>query len=63
MSFLMPKPKIPDPTPVVTRDDAIDQIQEDDERLRRRGAGANMLTGSTGAEATTAGGKTLLGQG
>lgn len=70
MSFLFPKiPKAPDPIPPVTRDDAIDQQNQDDAMLRRRGAGANALTGPFGAQAPgtggamSAGGKVLLGQG
>lgn len=64
MSFLMPKPpKIPDPIPPVTRDDAIDQQRADSARLMRRGAGANMITGPTGAEARSPGARVLLGQG
>ena len=46
---------------VPTRNAAADAIRQDDALRRRRGAGANELTGG-GAEAVTPGGKTLLGQ-
>ncbi len=46
----------------ITRNDAVDARMLDDERRRRRGVGANILTGSSGAEAQTSGGKVLLGQ-
>lgn len=58
------KPKPPQTPPVVDQSAALDaanQAQADDLR-RRRGAGANALTGSSGAEASTPGAKTLLGQ-
>lgn len=63
--FKKPKPPAvaPDvavPRPI-TRNDAVDARMRDDERRRRRGLGANILTGSSGAEARTAGGKVLLG--
>lgn len=65
---LFKRPKVPSPAQSVlmprgiTRNDAVDARMRDDERRRRRGVGANILTGSRGAEATTAGGKVLLGQ-
>lgn len=37
----------------VTRDDLRDQADRQDELLRRRGAAADMLTGTGGAEAAT----------
>lgn len=46
---------------VPTRNAALDAARADDVLRRRRGAGANELTGG-GAEASTGGGKTLLGQ-
>jgi len=46
---------------VPTRNAAMDAARRDDVLRRRRGAGANELTGG-GAEASTGGGKTLLGQ-
>jgi hypothetical protein len=49
------------PLPVPTINMAAEAARRDDELRRRRGAGANELTGG-GAEAMTAGGKTLLGQ-
>jgi hypothetical protein len=52
----------PPVTPIVpTRNAAADAMRRDDALRRRRGAGANELTGG-GAEAVTPGGKTLLGQ-
>lgn len=46
----------------VTRNDAVAARMQDDERRRRRGMGSNILLGTAGAEARTAGGKVLLGQ-
>ncbi|HEY0149861.1 MAG TPA: hypothetical protein VGB70_12770 [Allosphingosinicella sp.] len=46
----------------ITRNDAVDARMRDDERRKRRGVGANILTGGSGAEARTPGGKVLLGQ-
>jgi hypothetical protein len=48
------------PLPQVSRDDAVAQMR-DDELLRRRGGAADMLTGTTGAEAALSGGKLVLG--
>lgn len=60
--FNKPKPK---PAPVqprpITRNMAAEAARQGDRLRRRRGAGANELTGG-GAEASTPGGKTLLGQ-
>jgi hypothetical protein len=57
------KPKTvsqPAPLPTINNADALAASQRDAIR-RRRGAGANELTGG-GAEAVTPGGKALLGQ-
>lgn len=56
------KPAAPAPTPVnltPTRNIAADRARQADLLRRRRGSGANDVTG--GAEAQTAGAKTLLG--
>ncbi len=47
------------PLPAATRDDAAAAL--DDELLRRRGGAADILTGTTGAEAALSGGKLVLG--
>lgn len=47
------------PVPTATRDDAMTAV--DDELLRRRGGAADILTGTTGAEAALSGGKLVLG--
>lgn len=60
---LFKKPKIPSPGPApkpVTRDDARESAERDDELRRRRGGAADILTGTGGAEAGS-GGKTTLG--
>jgi hypothetical protein len=49
------------PPPVPTRNVAAENARRRDVLRRRRGQGANELTGG-GAEAATPGGKTLLGQ-
>ena len=54
------KKKPTQPLPQVSRDDAIAQMA-DDELLRRRGGAADMLTGTTGAEAALSGGKLVVG--
>jgi hypothetical protein len=54
------KKKPVQPLPQVSRDDAAAQIA-DDELLRRRGGAADMLTGTTGAEAALSGGKLVVG--
>ncbi len=54
------KKKPVQPLPQVSRDDAIAQMA-DDELLRRRGGAADMLTGTTGAEAALSGGKLVIG--
>lgn len=57
------KPQQPVQTPVVDQSAALDAANQQaaDDLRRRRGAGANELTGG-GAEASTPGAKTLLGQ-
>jgi hypothetical protein len=45
------KSKVPKALPAPTRDDAMAQIQNEDELRRRRGAAADIISGSTGAEA------------
>lgn len=60
-TLLMKKPQLPGRTPVMTRNDAAADARNSTEFRRRRGAGANELTGG-GAEASTGSGKTLLGQ-
>ena len=54
------KQKVVQPLPQVSRDDAVAQMR-DDELLRRRGSAADILTGTTGAEAALSGGKLVLG--
>lgn len=58
---LFGKPKMPAPVPVATRDMAAENAASADELRRRRGAGANVLMGFTGAEPASAGAKALLG--
>lgn len=53
--------KPPAPTPQVTRDDAAAQVAASDELRRRKGAAADILNGSGGAEAALTGGKLTLG--
>ncbi|MFZ5704923.1 MAG: hypothetical protein ACOY5R_06610 [Pseudomonadota bacterium] len=60
-SALFGKPKMPAPVPVATRDMAAENAAASDEIRKRRGAAANVLMGFTGAEASTAGAKALLG--
>lgn len=63
LTSLFSKPKIPKPPappPMVTRNMAQEAAMAEDDLRRRRGRGALDRTG--GAEASTAGGKTLLGQ-
>lgn len=48
------------PTPPMP-DAAAEAARRDDELRRRRGQGANVATGAGGAEASTPGGKVLLG--
>lgn len=63
MKFLGLKPKIPKPGPAaraVTRDDAREAAERDDELRRRRGGAADILTGNSGAEAGSTG-KVQLG--
>lgn len=55
------KPKAPQATPPITRNDAAEAARRSAEFRKRKGAGANELTGG-GAEASSGGGKTLLGQ-
>lgn len=49
------------PLPTATRDDGAALAQEEDEFRRRKGSAADILTGSTGAEAALSGGKLVLG--
>jgi hypothetical protein len=51
IASLVNKPKLPTAVPVATRDDAEAQQQQDDALRQRRGAAADILTGTTGAEA------------
>jgi len=44
-------PKAPTPLPVATRDDAAAAIKNEDAIRRRQGAAADIVTGTTGAEA------------
>lgn len=53
--------KPPAPLPTVTRDDAIVAAQSADELRRRKGAAADIVTGTGGAEAAPTGGKLTLG--
>ena len=43
--------KTPKALPTVTRDDAQKQIDDEDQLRRRKGAAADIINGSTGAEA------------
>jgi hypothetical protein len=52
--------KAPTPLPSVTRDTVRDRAAQEDELRRRRGGAADILTGSSGAEAGATG-KTTLG--
>lgn len=61
------KPKVPAQQAIaapraISTNSAVEAQRRDDERRRRRGIGANILNGASGAEAQTAGGKVLLGQ-
>lgn len=58
--MLSKKPKVPAPTLVPRTDSAADMAANRDMISRRRGAGANQLTGRLGAE-SAAGGKNQLG--
>lgn len=50
------------PVPGATRDDAAAIAQATEDAIRRRkGSAADILTGSTGAEAALSGGKLVLG--
>lgn len=60
-SQLLSKPKPPAAPLAVTRNAAAEAAMRDDMMRRRRGAGANEITGG-GAEARSPGGKALLGQ-
>lgn len=58
---LIPKtPKALPPPAAVTRDDARDAAAKEEELRKRRGSGADIVTGSGGAEAGATG-KTSLG--
>jgi hypothetical protein len=54
--------KKPRALPQVTRDESIINRDRLDELARRRGGAADVLTGTTGAEAPMAAGKAVLGQ-
>jgi hypothetical protein len=54
----IPKPQ--PPTPPITRDDAATAAARADELRKRKGSGADIITGQGGAEAG-AGGKVMLG--
>jgi len=54
-----PKAQAAPPVPVINK--AQENAYEADELRRRRGIGANILTGRAGAEAVTPGAKMLLG--
>lgn len=60
MKMFRPKGKTPMATRPVTRDDARETADLDDELRKRRGGAADILTGAGGAEAGT-GGRTQLG--
>lgn len=61
MKLLGLKMKKPPPAPAMpTRDDAADAAARQDELRRRRGSGADQVTGPSGAEAGK-GAATLLG--
>ncbi|PNU05816.1 hypothetical protein [Novosphingobium guangzhouense] len=45
------KAKTPQAMATPTRDDALEQIQDEDELRRRKGAASDILNGSTGAQA------------
>jgi hypothetical protein len=61
MKLLAPKIKKPPPAPrAVTRDDAREAAERDDELRKRRGGAADMITGALGSEAGATG-KTQLG--
>lgn len=55
-----PKGQTPMATKPVTRDDAREAAEREDELRKRRGGAADILTGAGGAEAG-AGGRTQLG--
>ncbi len=55
------KKKLPAPLPQATRDDAAAMVAQEDELRRRQGAAADMLTGSTGAEAAIGAGRFIPG--
>lgn len=54
------KPKVPDPVPQATRNEAAEEALKRDRVAKRRGAAANLLLGAAGAE-SSAGKKTSLG--
>lgn len=61
---LMPKPKksdAPKPLASATRDDARIIRDQEDELRRRKGGLADVITGTSGAEPASSGGKTTLG--
>ncbi len=48
------KPQAQQPLPAANRDDARTAAQRDDELRRRKGAAADLITGTQGAEASAA---------
>lgn len=60
---LLGKKKKPAPQPLsqVNRDDAAEEIDANDEIRRRKGAAADMITGTRGAEAVGGTGRLVLG--
>lgn len=54
-------PKVPKPLPIATRDDARGLAERERELSRRRGGAADILTGTSGAEAGPGSAKELLG--
>lgn len=59
--FKQKSPHVPQPSPIPTRDDAMDAANKATDLARRRGGAADMVTGAYGAEAGP-GAKTTLGQ-
>lgn len=54
-------PKVPEPVPVPTVDDATVAREKEDAARRRKGRAAYVLTGEAGAGSPTSATKTLLG--
>lgn len=55
------KKAAPQPLAQVNRDDAAEEIDANDEIRRRKGAAADMITGTRGAEAVGGTGRLVLG--